>query len=171
MLIVVAVIMFLMLLVAGSCVYVAYRVKKKAHEFSQEMGANATPYTGKKDPCMLSASEVAAILHQPVEAPEPRGDMACVYRFGHGGNREVNVEFTWTGGAMAMKLGHAALKHISGMETFTAISGIGDEAYVAPGGSAFMMRKGDVMVNIDLRVNSVGLPAAEQIATKIAARL
>ena len=86
-LIVLAVIMFLMLLAAGSCFYVAYRVKKKAHEFSQEMGANATPYTGKREPCLLSSSEVAAILAQPVEPAEPRGDMACEYRYGRGGNR------------------------------------------------------------------------------------
>ena len=163
--------MFLMLLAAGSCFYVAYRVKKKAHEFSQEMGGNATPYTGKKDPCLLSAAEVSAILHEPVDPPESRGDMACVYRFGHGGNRQLDVEFTWSGGAMAMKLAHGALKAISGMETFSAVAGIGDEAYIAPGGSAFMMRKGDVMVNIDLRVNTVGLRAAEQIASKIAMRL
>ena len=63
-LIVVAVIMFLMLLAAGSCFYVAYRVKKKAHEFSQEMGADTTPYTGKRDPCLLSATEVGAILRR-----------------------------------------------------------------------------------------------------------
>ena len=170
-LIVLAVIMFLMLLAAGSCFYVAYRVKKKAHEFSQEMGANATPYTGKRDPCLLSSTEVGAILREPVEAGDPRGDMACEYRYGRGGSRRLGVEFTWQGGAIAMKLAHGAMKAISGMETFTAVSGIGDEAYIAPGGSALMMRKGDVMVNIDLRVGSVSLDAAEKIATKIASRL
>jgi hypothetical protein len=170
-LIVVAVIMFFMLLVAGSCFYVAYRVKKKAHEFSQEMGAGATPYTGKREPCLLSSSEVGAILGQPVEAGESRGDMACEYRYGRGGNRRLDVEFTWQGGAMAMKLAHGAMKAISGMETFSAVSGIGDEAYIAPGGSGFMMRKGDVMVNIDLRVSGVSLDAAEKIAAKIASRL
>jgi hypothetical protein len=170
-LIVLAVIMFLMLLAAGSCFYVAYRVKKKAHEFSQEMGANATPYTGKRDPCLLSSTEVGAILHEPVQAAEARGDMACEYRYGHGGSRHLGVEFTWQGGAIAMKLAHGAMKAISGMETFSAVSGIGDEAYIVPGGSAFMMRKGDVMVNIDLRASSVSLDAAEKIATKIASRL
>jgi hypothetical protein len=170
-LIVVAVIMFLMLLVAGSCFYVAYRVKKKAHEFSQEMGADATPYTGKRDPCMLTSAEVSAILREPVEPGESRGDMACVYRYGRAGNRQLDVEFTWQGGAMAMKLAHGAMKAISGMETFSSVSGVGDEAYIAPGGSAFMMRKGDVMVNIDLRATTVGLKAAEQIAAKIAGRL
>jgi len=94
-LIVVAVIMFMMLLAAGSCFYVAYRVKKKAHEFSQEMGANATPYTGKRDPCLLSSNEVGFILREPTEAGESRGDMACEYRYGRGGNRRLDVEFTW----------------------------------------------------------------------------
>jgi len=170
-LIVVAVIMFMMLLAAGSCFYVAYRVKKKAHEFTQELGANATPYTGKRDPCLLSSTEVGFILHEPTEVGEPRGDMACEYRYGRGGNRRLDVEFTWQGGAIAMKLAHAAMQHISGMETFTAVPGIGDEAYIAPGGSAFMMRKGDVMVNIDLRTSTVTLDVAEKVATKIADRL
>lgn len=170
-LIVLAVIMFLMLLAAGSCFYVAYRVKKKAHEFSQEMGASATPYTGKRDPCLLSSTEVGVILREPVEAAEAHGDMTCEYRYGRGGNRHLGVEFTWQGGAIAMKLAHGAMKAISGMETFSPVSGIGDEAYIAPGGSALMMRKGDVMVNIDLRVSSVSLDAAEKIATKIADRL
>jgi hypothetical protein len=170
-LIVLAVIMFLMLLAAGSCFYVAYRVKKKAHEFSQEMGVNATPYTGKREPCLLSSTEVGAILHEPVEAGESRGTMACEYRYDRGGNRRLDVEFTWQGGAITMKLAHGAMKQISGMETFTAVPGIGDEAYIAPGGSALMMRKGDVMVNIDLRATGVSVDAAEKIAAKIADRL
>jgi hypothetical protein len=170
-LLVLAVIMFLMLLAAGSCFYVAYRVKKKAHEFSQEMGVGATPYTGRREPCLLSSAEVGAILRSPVEAGESRGDMTCEYRYGRGDSRHLDVEFTWKGGAMTMKLAHGAMRTISGMETFTAVSGIGDEAYIAPGGSAFMMRKGDVMVNIDLRASSVSLDAAEKIAAKIASRL
>src|SRR5450755_47416 len=90
-LIVLAAIMFLMLLAAGSCFYVAYRVKKKAHEFSQGMGVDATPYTGKKDPCLLSSAEVGAILGEPVEPGESRGTMACEYRYGRGGRRRMEV--------------------------------------------------------------------------------
>jgi hypothetical protein len=51
------------------------------------------------------------------------------------------------------------------------VPGIGDEAYIAPGGSGFMMRKGDVMVNMDLRAGGVSVDAAEKIAAKIASRL
>jgi hypothetical protein len=170
-LIVVAVFVFLMLLAAGSCFYVAYRVKQKAHEFSQQMNADSTPYTGRRDPCLLSSTEVGAILGEPVEAGESRGTMQCGYRYGSGGNRRLEVDFTWKGGAMAMKFAHGAMQHISGMDTFTAVPDIGDEAYVAPGGSALVMRKGDVMVNIDLRASGVSLDAAEKIAAKIADRL
>lgn len=168
-LIIVAVFVFLMLLVAGGCFYVAYRVKQKAHEFSQEMKADSTPYTGKKDPCLLSSSEVGAILHAPVEAAEARGN-ACDYQYSKGGDHHLDVEFTWKGGVMAMKLAHG-VQSISGMDTFTTVSGIGDEAYLAPGGSGFMMRKGDVLVNIDLRASGVSADAAEKIAAKIADRL
>jgi hypothetical protein len=169
--IVLAVFVFLLLLVGGSCFYVAYRVKQKAHEFSQEMGAQVTPYTGKTNPCLLSSAEVGAILNQPVQAAEARGTMACEYPYGRGGNRRLGVDFTWKGGAMAMKFAHGAMQHISGMDTFTAVPGIGDEAYIAPGGSGFMMRKGDVMVNMDLRAGGVSVDAAEKIAAKIASRL
>jgi hypothetical protein len=72
---------------------------------------------------------------------------------------------------MAMKFAHAAMQHISGMETFTPVPAIGDEAYLSPGGSGFMMRKGDVMVNIDLRATGISADAAEKIAAKIADRL
>ena len=169
-LIIVAVIVFLMLLVAGGCFYVAYRVRQKAHEFSQEMGSNAPAYTGKREPCLLSASEVSAILRQPVQAAESRGN-TCEYQYGTAGNGRLDVEFTWKGGVMAMKFAHGAMHAISGMDTFTSVPNIGDEAYIAPGGSGLMMRKGDVMVNIDLRVSGISVDAAEKIAAKIGDRL
>ena len=169
-LIIVAVFVFLMLLVAGGCFYVAYRVKQKAHEFSQQMKTDSTPYTGRRDPCLLSSSEVGAILGEPVEAGESRGDTTCEYRYGSGGNKRLDVGFTWTGGAMATKFAHG-VQNIPGMETFKSVPGVGDEAYLAPGGSGLMMRKGDVMVNIDLRASGVSVNAAEKIAAKIADRL
>jgi hypothetical protein len=57
------------------------------------------------------------------------------------------------------------------METFTSLEGIGDEAYLAPGNSSLMMRKGDVMVTIDLRASGISAEAAENMARKIAERL
>ena len=57
------------------------------------------------------------------------------------------------------------------MDTFTTVEGVGDEAYLAPGNSSLMMRKGDVMVNIDLRESGISADAAKKMASKIADRL
>jgi hypothetical protein len=163
--------MFLILAVAGSCVYIGYRVKQKAHEFSKSMGGDAKPYTGKRQPCaMLTTGEASAALGQTVASVEQRGTTICEYSYGSSG-QHFDVDYTWQGGGMTMGLTRGALKHVAGMDTFTTLDGIGDEAYLAPGNSALMMRKGDVMVNIDLRESGVSAQAAENMARKIAGRL
>ena len=161
----------LSLLAAGSCFYIGYRVKQRAHEFSRSMGGDAKPYTGRRQPCaMLSTSEASDALGQTVASVEQRGTSVCEYSYGSNG-QHFDVEYTWQGGGITMGIAHGAMKHISGMETFTALEGIGDEAYLAPGNSALMMRKGDVMVNIDLRESGVSADAAKKMASKIAGRL
>jgi hypothetical protein len=163
--------MFLILVVAGGCAYFAYRVRQKTHEFAQSMHTDAKPYTGRRQPCaMLSTSEASDALGQTVASVEQRGTSACEYSYGNG--QHFDVEYTWQGGGITMGIARGAMKHISGMETFTSVEGIGDEAYLAPGNSALMMRKGDVMVNIDLRGESgVTADAAKKMASKIADRL
>jgi hypothetical protein len=95
----------------------------------------------------------------------------CEYVFPGDGSRRMAIQFTWEGGRMVMKLSHSALKGVAGMDTFTPIPGLGDEAYVEPMGSGLMMRKGDVMVNIDLRAAGLNAEGAKKIAGKIADRL
>lgn len=169
--IVLGVIVFLFLLVAGSCFYVAYRVKQKASEFKAEMGVNAPPYRGNRDACSkLSVSEASEALGQPVTSTEQSGT-TCVYHYGPNGANEIPIEYTWQGGAMALKLSHAAMKQVGGMETFTELPGIGDEAYLAPMGSGLLLRKGDVMVHIDMRVGGLNADAAKAMAAKIADHL
>ncbi|MGA9798707.1 MAG: zinc ribbon domain-containing protein [Terriglobales bacterium] len=163
--------MFIILIAAGSCFYIGYRVKQRAHEFSQSMGGDVKPYTGRRQPCaMLSTSEAADALGQPVASVEQRGTAACEYNYGTNG-QHFDVEYTWQGGGITMGIARGAMKHISGMETFTQVDGIGDECYLAPGNSALMMRKGDVMVNIDLRESGVSADAAKKMAARIASRL
>jgi hypothetical protein len=166
-----ALFMFLILVVAGGCAYFAYRVRQKTHEFAQSMHTDAKPYTGRRQPCaMLSTSEASDALGQTVASVEQRGTSACEYSYGNG--QHFDVEYTWQGGGITMGIARGAMKHISGMETFTSVEGVGDEAYLAPGNSALMMRKGDVMVNIDLRGESgVTADAAKRMASKIADRL
>ena len=152
-----------------SCVYIGYRVKQKAHEFSTSMGSETKPYTGRRQPCaMLSTNEASTALGQTVTAVEQRGTMSCEYTYGANGHFDIN--YTWQGGGITMGLARGAMKHVAGMD-ITAVEGIGDEAYLAPGNSALMMRKGDVLVQIDLRESGVNAEAAENMARKIASHL
>lgn len=167
-LIVAGVIGFCMLLGLGSCFYVAYRVKQRAHEFA----GNYAPYQGKKDACALvTKAEVSQAFKMPVESVSG-SDSHCAFQFAGTGQRGVGINVTWEGGAMVMKLSHGALKQISGgMDTFSPVAGLGDEAYVEPMGSGLMLRKADVMVNIDLRMAGNDAEAAKLIGLKIASRL
>jgi hypothetical protein len=169
--IVLGVIVFLFLLVAGSCFYVAYRVKQKASEFKAELGVNAPPYRGSKDACSkLSVGEASAALGQPVTSAEQRSSILCIYHYGPNGANEIPIHYTWQGGAMAFKFAHGAMKQ-AGAETFTELPGIGDEAYLDPMASLLLMRKGDVEVHIDMRAGELNADAAKAMATKIADRL
>ena len=124
--------MLIILLVAGSCAYVAYRVKQKTHEFSDSIKNNAKPYTGKRQPCaMLTTSEASDALGQTVSSVEQRGTTVCEYSYGNGQN--FDVDYAWEGGGITMGIAHGAMKHIAGMDTFTTVDGLGDEAYLAAG--------------------------------------
>jgi hypothetical protein len=96
--------------------------------------------------------------------------MVCEYTYGSN-DQHFDVNYTWQGGGITMGITRGAMKHVAGMDTFTTLDGIGDEAYLAPGNSALMMRKGDVLVQIDLREGGISPQAAENMARKIAARL
>jgi hypothetical protein len=171
-LVVVAIFVFLSLLSAGSCFYIAYRVKKRAHQFATEMGGNAAPYTGSKEVCSkLTASEASAILAEPVQSAEPSGD-ACLYHFGANGGQTLGIDYTWQGAAITMQLTRTAMKNaVAGMQTLETVQGIGDEAYVLPMGSGLLMRKGGVMVHIDARMSGISVEKLESMGKTIAGRL
>jgi hypothetical protein len=100
------------------------------------------------------------------------GTTNCQYSLAAGNNQVLAVQVTWEGGAMGMKLAEMALKGIGGnVGGFQPVAGIGDEAYVGPMGSTLMFRKGDIMVNLDLRTVGNNVDAAKAIAQKIIARL
>jgi len=168
---IVGVFVFIGVLMAGSCFYIGYRVKKRAHEFTQEMGGSVAPYTGKREPCaMLPSDAVAQAVGRPVTSVEQSGVTICTYHFGPG-NPELAVTYTWQGGAMSMKLAQAAMRQVAGMQTLTPVPGVGDEAYLTPMGSGLMLRKGDVMVNLDMRANGVSVDAGKKMAAEIASKL
>jgi hypothetical protein len=121
---------------------------------------------------MLSTDEASKALGQTVASVEQLGITTCEYHYGAGGTQRLPVEYTWQGGTITLKLAHAAMKQVAaGMDTYTALPGIGDEAYLEPAGSGLLMRKGDVMVHINLGGSNVSPDAAKDMATKIASRL
>jgi hypothetical protein len=162
----------LILVSMGSCFYIAYRAKNKIQEFAQAPGSTRV-YTGKQDACsLIQASEVSEALGEPAEViTDSSGSSVCRFKYGAEGNNAVDVAVTWKGGAMAMKIMHAAIDQGDKMQAFQPLNGIGDEAYLAPMGAAVFMRKGDVMVNINLSTADSKGEAAKKIASAIAGRL
>ena len=70
-----------------------------------------------------------------------------------------------------MKIMHAAIDASDKTQTFQPLQGVGDEAYLAATGNSVLMRKGDVMVNINLGTADNRNEAAKKIASAIAGRL
>ena len=165
-LIIVGVIGLILILMIGSCFYIGYRVKKAAGNFA----SNSKPYTGKRLPCsFVSASEAADALGVPVQDAVPRGSMGCDYTLGTEGNHML-VQFMWQGGTGMMKLTHTAIQ-FGGKQNFTEVPGLGDEAFIAPGNSSVMMRKGDVLVTINLQSAGVSAEGGKKVAALIADKL
>ena len=154
-----------------SCFYIGYRIRQKARQFTQE-SANIPAYRGTRDACKLvTAADVSEALGMPAQVADSSSSKVCQFRFGEAGSKTLAVDFTWEGGAMAMKLSRAAMGQFGGIKTFTPLQGVGDEAYILPAGSGLMMRKGDVMVHIDLRMADLNVDAAKTLAAKIASRM
>ena len=166
------------LLGIGSCVYMGYRVRKRAREFSQAYQYNMTQsatsgqaVTGR-DPCSLATNEEVGAAFGATATSASAGTTTCQYTFSGGSNQVLAVHVTWQGGEMAMKMAGIAFKGVAGgVGGFQSVGGIGDEAYAGPMGSSLMFRKGDVMVNIDLRMAGNNLEAAKVVAQKITGKL
>jgi len=166
------------LLGIGSCVYVGYRVRKRARELSRAyhydtmQSATSGRATTGRDVCSLATKEEVGAAFGATVSEAGGGSSNCQYTLSAGNNQVLAVQVTWQGGALAMKLAGMALKGVAGgVGGFQSVAGIGDEAYAGPMGSSLMFRKGDVMVNLDLRMVGNNIEAAKVIAQKIAGRL
>ena len=166
------------LLGIGSCVYVGYRVRKRARELSQTYHLDTTQSATSRraatarDVCSLVTKEEVGEALGTTVSESSGGTSSCQYTLSAGNNQALAVQVTWQGGALAMKFAGMAFKGVAGgVGGFQPVAGIGDEAYVGPMGSTLMFRKGDVMVNIDLRMVGNNVDAAKVIAQKILARL
>jgi hypothetical protein len=135
------------------------------HHYEMARSATLGREVTALDVCSLvTKEEVGEALGTTVS--EARGGTSnCQYTLSAGNNQTLDVQVTWQGGAMALK-GTAG-----GQEFFQPVAGIGDEAYIGPMGSTLMFCKGDVMVNLDLRMVGNNVEATKLIARKIATRL
>jgi hypothetical protein len=154
-------------------------VRKRTRELSQtyrfEAAQSATsgPAATARDVCSLVTKEEVGEALGTTMSEAPAGTSSCRYTSSVGNNQALAVQVTWQGGTLAMKFAAMAFNKgvAGGVAGFQQVAGIGDEAYVGPMGSTLMFRKGDVMVNIDLRMVGNNVDAAKVIAQKIAARL
>jgi len=166
------------LLGIGSCVYIGYRVRKRARELSQTYHYDTTQSASSgraaraRDVCSLVTKEEVGEALGTTISEASGGTSSCQYTLSAGNNQALGVQVTWQGGALAMKFASMAFKGVAGgAGGFQPVAGLGDEAYVGPMGSTLMFRKGDVMVNLDLRMVGNNAEAAKVIAQKIVARL
>lgn len=167
-----------MLLSIASRVYFDYRAPKKsielpqAHHYDMTQGAPSVGAVSARNVCSLvTNTEVGEALGTTVSAANI-GTSSCRYTSSVGNS--LAVEVTWQGGPLALKLAAMALKGATGRAgVFWRIAGIGDEAYAGGpmGSTTLIFRKGDVMVNLGLRMPGNNVEAARTIAQKIAARL
>ena len=165
------------LLGIGSCVYFAYRVRRRASElshtyrFDTTQSATSRQAASARDVCSLVTKEEVGEALGTTMSEAPGGTSSCQYTSSAGSNQALDVHVTWQGGAMALKLSTTVLKGVGGQGFFQPVAGIGDEAYIAPMGTTLMFRKGDVLVNLQLHMVGDNVEAAKAIAQKIAARL
>jgi hypothetical protein len=117
----------------------------------------------------VSASEAADALGIPVQDATPRGNVACEYVLNAEGGR-MQVQFAWQGGTGVMKLTKAATQ-FGGKSAFTEAPGLGDEALIGPMGNPVMMRKGDVLVTINVLAQGVSPEGSKKVAALIADRM
>ena len=165
-LIIVGIIGLILILMIGSCFYIAHRAMKAAGDFTSHSKA----YTGKREPCsFVSASEAADALGVPVQEATPRGTVACEYVLNAEGGR-MQVQYAWQGGTGAMKITRAAMQ-FGGKAAFTEAPELGDEALVGPMGNPVMMRKGDVLVTINILAQGVSPEGGKKVAAMIAHRM
>ena len=105
----------------------------------------------------------------PVQEATPQGTVACEYVLNAEGGR-MQIHYAWQGGTGAMKITRAAMQ-FGGKAVFTEVPELGDEALVGPMGNPVMMRKGDVLVTINVLAQGVSPEGGKKVAALVAERM
>ena len=136
----------------------------------------------RENPCsVMFPSEVAEILGVPSEMREIVDEVTCHYIFEPAGANQampardehfIEVKIHWTDGRIAVTAARMAGKLLgSGSSGFEKLPGVGDEAWVAPMAAWLAFSKGDVGVEIDMRMMPGEKEKAVRLARLIASRV
>jgi hypothetical protein len=142
--------------------------------------ASAKPAAPKRPAAcaLITQQEIEGILGGPVAAPESRTTSAstsCTYLPpAEGSLRYARVTIDWTSGREAMAGAKVATRLMArdadGVQVADDLQGLGDEATILIGG-VLNVRKGDTLVEIDLRMQpearEKGIALARKLLTRI----
>jgi hypothetical protein len=124
---------------------------------------------------LITQEEMRRILGGVVAEPEARGALTCTYRpdAPDALTPYAEVKIDWDGGEQAMngmRLAGRAMAAEAGFSVFEKIDGVGDEASMMIGG-VMNVRKGVMLITIDLRMQSEAKEKGSAIANTILARV
>ncbi len=127
------------------------------------------------NPCsVLLPNEVADILGVPITLRDIVDDVTCHFDYEKpeaGGPEYFEMKVHFTGGAAVVQATRMASRMLGGDAGFEKLPGIGDEAWLGPMASTLVFMKGDVAVELDLRMVPDGRARGVRLAMLIASRL
>lgn len=151
---------------------------------NQSKAAAAKPMAVKvsrDNPCsIMFPTEVGDIFGAKAHMREVVDEVTCRYHFepdaktkkSSDGETFVEVKVHWKDGRMAVTATRLAGRLLGGASSgFEKLSGIGDEAWLAPMASYLAFAKGDVGVEIDMRLVPGDKEKAVRLAKLIASRV
>jgi hypothetical protein len=124
---------------------------------------------------LINQEEMSRILGAAVAAPKARGATTCTFSPGaeNALTPYAEVKIDWDGAEMAMKGMRLAAKSMdqdAGFSVFEKVEGVGDEASMMIGG-VMNVRKGSILITIDLRMQTEATAKGSAIANTILARV
>jgi len=150
---------------------------------SQASGAQGAAAVDRTNPCsLLTPSDVAEVLGLPSEMREIYDEVTCRYHFTPASapsdaapDQEtfIEVKVHWTDGKTAVMATRMAGQLLGGggESGFERIPDLGDEAWMAPFASYLSFSKGDVGVEIDMRMLPGEREKTIRLAQLMASRL
>lgn len=142
---------------------------------ASQSGRSPAVVVKKDNPCsVLHPAEVARILGTPIEMREVVDEVTCHFDYVRpepGGPPYFELKVYFEDGKTAVMATRMASKLLGGDAGFEKLAGIGDEAWLGPLASTLVFLKGNVGVELDLRMVPDGRDKGIQLAKLIAQRL